>query len=449
MVEALLDIGEKAVKLAEKLGAEQAEVYLARSKSFDIEAENNAIKSASESRDAGIGIRTIIDKKIGFAYVTTLNKSDIAEAVDHSLSFARASIPDPDFHSLPDSLSNYQNAKGLFDEEIHDITAEMTAELIIRAIDATKQVLDGYNYAIEAGVQSSSSVNAIVNSLGIAKTESRTSVSIYAYPIIKAEDDQTASYEYQISRKLNEIDPEWVGKSAGELVIGFLRPKTIQGGEMPVVFAPLGASAILSRGFADAVNAEEVQMGRSYIADAFGEKIASEKLEIVDDGLLPGGIGTRSFDAEGFPSQHTHVIEDGVLKSLLHNSYTANKDRVDNTGNASRPSYSGLPSISTTNFIVTPRKGDVNSFISELDKGVVCRNTGDRPNMTTGDLSAMIIEGYYIENGEIQHPLKNTLIGINMRDLLKRISHVGNDSRTTFSMITPSIVVERANITSG
>ncbi len=449
MVDSLLTIGEKAVKLAEKLGADQAEVYLAQSRSFEIEAENNAIKGASESKDAGIGIRTIIDKKIGFAYVTTLDDSDIEEAVNHSLSLARASIPDPDFHTLPESLSNYQNAKGLFDKEIHDMTAEVTAELIIRAIDATKQVLDGYNYAIEAGVQSSSSMNAIVNSLGIAKTEPRTSISIYSYPIIKADDDQTASYEYQISRKFNEIDPEWVGRSAGRLAIGFLHPKIIEGGEMPVVFAPLGASAVLSRGFADAVNAEEVQMGRSYIADAFGEKIASEKLEIVDDGLLPGGIGTRSFDAEGFPSQRTSVIENGILKSLLHNSYTANKDRVDNTGNASRPSYSGLPGISTTNFMVSPGKGDLNTFISELDTGVVCRNTGDRPNMTTGDLSAMIIEGYYVKNGEVQHPLKNTLIGINMRDLLKRISHVGNDSRATFSMITPSIVVERANVTSG
>ena len=84
-----------------------------------------------------------------------------------------------------------------------------------------------------------------------------------------------------------------------------------------------------------------------------------------------------------------------------------------------------------------------------MDKGVVCRNTGDRPNMTTGDLSAMIMEGYYVENGEIQHPLKNTLIGINMKDLLKSVSHVGSDSRTTFSMVTPSIVIESANITSG
>jgi PmbA protein len=449
MAESLLNIGEKAIKLAEKMGADQAEAYLVQSRSFEIVAENNAIKGASESIDAGIGIRTIVGKKIGFAYVTTLNEPDIEEAVDHSLSLAKASISDPDFLTLPDSPSSYPDIQGLFDAKIDEMSSEETADLIIRIIDATKQLLNGRNYAIEAGIQSTSGTNAIVNSLGIAKTESRTSISIYSYPGIKDGDDQTASYEYQISRKLDEINPEWVGNTAAELVIGFLRPRTIDGGEMPVVLAPLGASAILGRGFADAVNAEEVQMGRSYIADAFGEKIASELLEIVDNGCLNGGIGSRSFDAEGVPTQRTSVVEAGILKNLLHNSYTANKDRVDNTGNASRPSYSGLPSISTTNFIVSPRSGDLNHFISEIDRGVVCRNTGDRPNMTTGDLSAMISEGYYVKNGEIQHPLKNTLIGINMRDLLKRISHIGNDSRITFSMNTPSIVVERANITSG
>ena len=365
------------------------------------------------------------------------------------MSLARASIADPDFVTLPNSESSYHSARGIFDRELDKLTSEGTADLLIRAIDACKGSLDKWNHAIEAAVQSSSSVNAIVNSLGIAKSERRTCISIFTYPIIKDGEDQTAGYEYQVSRRLDEIDPEWVGENSAELAKGFLRPKTIFGGEMPVLFAPLGASAILGCGFADAVNADEVQMGRSYITDALGEGIASEKLEIVDDGLLPGGIHTRSFDAEGFPSQRTSVIKDGILRSLLHNSYTANKDNVDNTGNASRPSYSGLPDISATNFIVSPGKGDLNELISELDEGVVCRNTGDSPNLTTGDLSAMIAEGYYVKNGEIQHPLKNTLIGINMRDLLKRISHVGNDSRTTFSMVTPSILIESASVTSG
>ncbi|MHA1863254.1 MAG: TldD/PmbA family protein [Candidatus Thorarchaeota archaeon] len=449
MTDALLDIGEKAIKLAEKMGADQAEVYVAKSRAYEIEAENNAIKGASEQRDAGIGIRTVIGKKIGFAYVTTLEPSDIEETITNSLNLAKASFEDPDFVTLPSSGGSYQEAKKIFNKEVDELSSDEAAIMLIRTIDATKEKLEGTDYAIEASIQSSSSSSAIVNSLGIAKTESRTSISLYSYPVIKDGEDQTASYEYQISRDLNDIDPEYIGTKAAELALGFLRPKTIEGGEMPVIFAPLGASSILGRGFAGAVNAEEVQMGRSYIADAFGELIASETLEITDDGTIPGGLGTRTFDAEGYRSQRTPVIESGVLKNLLHNSYTSNKDNVDNTGNAARPSYSGLPRISTSNFIVTPRKGTYEDFISEMDKGVICRNTGDRPNMTTGELSAMIMEGYYVENGEIQHPLKNTLIGINMKDLLKRVTRVGSDTRTTFSMITPSIVIESANITSG
>ena len=328
----LLEIGEKAVRLAEKMGAEQVEVYLAKSRAYEIEAENNAIKGASEQRDAGIGIRTVIGKKIGFAYVTTLDETDIQEAISHSLHLAKASLEDPDFVTLPGSGGTYHKAKKLFDNKVDTLSSEDAASLLIRTIDATKENLEGMDYAIEAGISSSSGLNAIVNNLGISMAESRTSVSLYSYPVIKEGDDQTASYEYQISRDLNDIDPEYIGKTAATLALGFLRPRTIEGGTMPVIFEPLGASSVIGRGLAGAVNAEEVQMGRSYISDAFGECIASESFEIIDDGTIPGGLGTRTFDAEGYVSQRTPIIESGVLKNLLHNSYTANKDHVDILG---------------------------------------------------------------------------------------------------------------------
>ena len=219
MTNRLLDIGEKAIRLAEKMGAEQAEVYVAQSRAFEIEAENNAIKNASEQLDAGIGIRTVVGKKIGFAYVTTLDESDIEETIDNSLSLARASLEDPDFVTLPSSVGEYQKAKDIYNKEVDELTSEYAAELLIRTIDATKVELEGRDYAIEAAVSSSSSSSAIVNSLGIAMSESRTSISVYSYPVIKDGEDQTASYEYQISRNLGDIDPEWIGKTAANLAI--------------------------------------------------------------------------------------------------------------------------------------------------------------------------------------------------------------------------------------
>ena len=449
MKEKLLEIAETAVGMAEKLGASQAEAYVGQSRAFAIEAENSAIRNAEEKLDAGIGIRSVIDKKIGFAFVTTLSDDDIREAVTSSVKLAKASIPDPEFISLPSADNSYSTVKGLFDKNIADLPSEVTANLIIRVIDSSKQALEGRDYAISAGVQSSSGMNAVVNSLGISFSEPRSSILLYSSPNVKEGNDQTMSYDYQITRDFSEIDPERVGEHAAELALNLLNPKTIESGVMPVIFTPLAAGTVIGRGFAGAVYAEEVQKGRSYITDAFGDTIASEHLEIVDDALLTAGLGSRTFDAEGYPSQRTSVIDGGVLKGLLHNSYTANKDGVENTGNASRPSYSGLPSISTSNFIISPRKGTLDDLVSEIDRGVLCRNTADLPNMTTGDLSAMLYEGFYIERGEIKHPLKNTLVGINMRDLLQRISRVGSDSQTTLAMITPSFVIEKATVTSG
>ncbi|MFW9809150.1 MAG: TldD/PmbA family protein [Candidatus Thorarchaeota archaeon] len=449
MEEQFLEIAERAVKMAEKLGADQAEAYIGQSNAFIIDVENSAIKGAEEQHDAGIGIRTVIDKKIGFAYVTTLYEEDVKEAVSKSYDLAKASIPDPEFVSLPSSEHAYPEVKGLYDKHIQDLSSDDAADYIIRVVDASKQVLEGRDYAIDGGIQTSSSVSAIVNSLGVDKSSKRTSITLYSLPIVKEGDDQTTSYDYQISRKLSDIDPEYIGENAARLTLNSLGPKIIEGGEMPVVFSPIGAGTIIGRGFAGAVSAEEVQMGRSYISDAFGDKIASEIVSITDDGLLQSGIGSRPFDDEGYPSQQTSIIDSGVLKSLLHNSYTANKDDVPNTGNARRPSYSGLPSISTSNFILAPGTGTLDDLISEIERGVLCNRTGDRPNMTTGDLSAMLLEGFYIENGEIKHPLKNTLVGINMRDLLKRIIRVGADTKITFSMITPSFVIDAATVTSG
>ncbi len=448
-MEILLDIAERAVNRALQLGADQAEVYAASIKSFSIDVENNSIKAAEESHDSGVGVRSIVGKRSGFAYVTTTRETDYLEAVEKSVKLAKASLPDPDFVSLPSYEGNYPVVKGLFDSSISNLTSEDAADLIVRTVDASQEAIGDYRAFIEAQLSASTGSRAIVNSIGISQIASSTSIMMYSYPVIKSEDDQTSSFEYQVTRKLKTLDPEWIGITAGKKAIDNLGGKVVEGGTLPVIFTPLAVGTVLGGGFARAVNAEEVQYGRSYISDAFGSLIASEDLTIVDDGVIDGRTGSRPFDAEGYPSQRTDVLKKGILTSLLHNSYSAFKDDVDNTGNASRPSYAGLPSISTSNFIVEPGKGTLDDLISEIDRGVICHNTGDRPNMTTGDLSAMIMEGFYIERGEIKHPVKNTLIGINMKDLLMRISKVGADVRETFSIVSPSIVVESAKITSG
>ncbi|MFX0090170.1 MAG: TldD/PmbA family protein [Candidatus Hodarchaeota archaeon] len=445
----LLEIGEKAVRKAEELGAGQAEAFIASTRSFSINVENNSIKSANEKRDTGCGIRSVVNKKIGFAYVTTILEEDILEAAEKSVKLAKSAFSDPDFVSLPSYDGAYPRVKGLFDSAIEKLTSEEAANLIVRVVEATKEAVGSMKIATAAQLTATSGNNAVINSLGISGIEKGTVVFLYSYPTVKDNTKQTSSYEYQISRNLKTIDPEWIGQFAGKNALLNFGAKAIESGDMPVLIAPYAVSEIIGNGFGQAINAEEIQYGRSYIMDALGEAIASEELHIVDDAVRPGGIKSRIFDAEGFLSQRVEILTSGVLKNILHNSYTANKDEVDNTGNASRASYSGVPSVSPSNLVISPGKGTQEDLISEIGKGILCRDTGDEPNMVTGELSAMVMEGYYIENGEIKHPLKNTLIGINMKDLLQKVHRIGNDVRVTTDVISPSIIVETAKITSG
>jgi len=445
----LCDVANRALQAAEKDGAEQAEAYVSSTKSFQIEVENSAVKGAEDSLDQGCGVRSVIDKRIGFAYVTNLDKQQVVTVGKKSAELAKYSIPDPDFVTLPSEQTSYPEIAGLFDSTMMNLDAEEAADLMIAAVDSTLSILEGRNPAVEGKISIRVNKRAIVNSLGVESRTKSTIAYLYTYPTIKESGQQTSGYEFQVTRKMKDFDPHWVGQEAAKSALANLGPKTIDGGQLPVILTPLAVSSIIGLGFSGALDAEEIQYGRSYISDDIGSMIGSSELTITDDGTLEGGVGSRPFDAEGVRSKKTPIMEKGVLKSYLHNSYTANKDQVENTANAARASYAGLPAISTSNFTVAPGRGTGEDFISEIDRGVLCRNTADRPNMTTGELSAMIMDGFYVENGEIQHPLKNTLVGINMRDLLKRISLVGDDSRTTFSITSPSIVLESARITSG
>jgi len=130
------------------------------------------------------------------------------------------------------------------------------------------------------------------------------------------------------------------------------------------------------------------------LVDSIGSQIASDQLEITDNAILEGALCSRPFDAEGSTSQNTPLIESGILRNYLHDSYTSTKDGVESTGNSNRSSYRATPNIGTSNLVVTPGSSTLDEMISEAKKGVLCTFTFDRPNFVTGELSAMIMEKY-------------------------------------------------------
>jgi len=136
---------------------------------------------------------------------------------------------------------------------------------------------------------------------------------------------------------------------------------------------------------------------------------------------------------------------------LLHNSYTAGKEGIKSTGNASRNSYSSLPSIGITNFIMERFKGDMNfqEMVKNIKNGILFDYTGDSPNISTGDFSGLILHGNLIKNGEIKEPLNKAMFGINLLDLFKSISAVSKEFKIYGSFHAPFVKVKDVQIIGG
>jgi PmbA protein len=457
MEQEFFDLGAQIIHDAVKNGADQVEAYLTSRKRIIVQVEKGAVKTAEEKLDVGCAIRAIVDKKLGFSYASTRDPKDIQALTKEAVTLAKVSLPDAALHGFPMHSDSYPDPGGLCDAELSQMSMEAAIKLILRAVDACRAALRTRKVLIGAELTIDSTLTVITNSQGIDGAYQETLIDLSTDPTIKEETSQASSFEFQISRSLSGIDPEWIGETGAANTADLLNPKTIQGGELPVVFTPMAVEWLFGLGFAQAVNAEEIQMKRSYLSDSLHQPIATQHFEISDNALLPSGNQSRPFDAEGCPSQKTEIITKGLLEHYLHNSYTAYKGQVDNTGNASRnplrgsvgSPYQNTPTIAPSNLVITPGKGTLEDLIAETGKGILCRCTFDKPNLSTGDFSALVMEGFFVDKGEIQHPLKNTLIGINMRDFFLRVSSIGADTRPLRRVVSPSIVIESAKITSG
>jgi len=416
----------------------QGEAFALYSSSTSVELENGKLKSSESGTESGIGVRIFKDGSVGYAH-SSLN--EVESAVSRAISAARAGTPDPDFKSLP-LPEKYPDVKDTYDRAIASLDVSSVAELAIGGAEAA--YVDKRIDTVNSGSSISIWEAAIMNTLGVSGTDMGTSAVLNVDIVAHEGEEPGNGFEYAASRRF-DIDPHKVGMAAGEMAIKNLKPQPIESGKMYVVLDPLAVGPIVASPIS--VSADDAQKDRSFLTGKIEDGIAIDALNVIDDGVLRGGLLTASFDGEGTPSQRTVLMENGVLKSYLYDSYTANKEGLSSTGNAARSDFRYPPSISTTNVLISP--GNESDVVEDIKKGIYVKATGDRPNMSTGDFSGMVYAGYYIENGEVKYALKQTNIGINVLDLLKQIDGMSKDVKTYFSVTTPTIRVRDVSVASG
>lgn len=268
------------------------------------------------------------------------------------------------------------------------------------------------------------------------------------YIFLVAEENGVAEngFAMMIKRKLRDINPEVVGTEAAQNAVRSLNAKTISSAVLPCIMEPYIMTKFMGL-IAQMVNAQAVQKGKSLFANKEGEMVASPVFNLIDDGMMEDGIASFPFDAEGVKSQKKEIIVKGVLQGFLYDTYTASKAGVNSTGNAARGSFRGLPSVGTTNFIVTAGDNTPESLISSIDKGFYITDVMGMhtANPVSGDFSVGAA-GIMIENGQLTYAVRGVTIAGNLISFLQDIDAVGNDVRFYGGKAAPTIRLKALSI---
>ncbi len=443
----LISAAEDAVKAALKQGADEAEAYTYEGQATNIGIELGQISKTNRIIDRGLGIRIIINKATGFAYTNIIgDKAAIQETVARALSAAKASKPDPDWNKLPEKKP-YITTRGTVDQKIVDLSPEDLVKITQTMLDAATGI-DKNVFPVEGGVGSGYVANAVANSNGVNGYDRGTIVECSLAVLAKSADATTPiCFEFNASRDYT-LDPIWVGREAAKLASTAQKPKPVETKTAKVILTQFALQDLFAYTLMGAVKADSVQRNQSPFKGKIGEQVASEDLTIFDDGLYPAGLRTSMFDGEGVPRQKTPVIEKGVLKNFLYDNYSARKDGVESTGNASRAGYLSTPSVDASNFRIVPQNMTPEQMLKEVGDGLIVYylQGAHSSNPVSGEFSVVATPCWRIKNGEVAHSCQGVMLAGNIFELLKNITVVGGNERQMGTLIAPWVIAENVHV---
>ncbi|MBL8910697.1 MAG: TldD/PmbA family protein [Archangium sp.] len=427
MTEKRAALAKAVMERALRSGADQAEVFLQVGRSADVRVRDGEIEDLTQATSKGLGLRVFVKNRLGFVWTSDFSESALDAIVSRAVSLAEVSADNPD-NGLPDptSLGKLPDVGPLFDQRVADlppdwkIKASIEMEKVIKSFDPRIKTIDS------VGAGESVSEVYLASSAGMHGSYEGTSVYLYASPVATDGTQLQTSYWYDAKRFFEDLlSPEEVAKKAAARAVRLLGAKKIKTQKLPVVFDPTMAAGFVSS-IAGAMNGDAVFKRASFLASKLGQKIAPDHFTLVDDGLWARGLATSPFDGEGVPTRTTPLVEKGVLKAFLYDSFTARKAKTKTTGNASR-GYRSLPGIGVNNLTLTPGTKSPEEILKEIPRGLyVTAMLGHGANTITGDYSRGA-NGLLIENGELTQAVQEVTVGGNLNDMLMQLDAIGND----------------------
>ncbi|HXE64067.1 MAG TPA: metallopeptidase TldD-related protein [Bryobacteraceae bacterium] len=438
--EDLPEIAQQAVRQALERGAADAECTISEGQEFSANVRMGEVETLKEAGSRGAGLRVLIGRRMGSSYTSDLSPEGIQKMVSSAVDLAGLTTEDP-HAGLPEAseLGSLSVDLKLFSDTVARLPADQKIDAAKRA-EAAALGFDSRITNSEGGsFDSNVGGRVFANSRGFLGSYQSTYCSLSTVPVAALDGQMERDYWFTVARDFNGLEsPELVGRKAAERVLRRLGAVKVETQRVPIVFEPRMSRTLLGNLF-EAVQGTAIYRHASFLAGKIGEKVASEKFTLIDDGTIPGLFGSQPFDDEGVPSRRTPVIENGVLKNYLLNTYTARKLGMKTTGNASR-GITGNAGIGHGNFFLEAGEKTPDEMIAGIKNGFyVTELIGTGVNTVTGDYSRGAV-GLWIRDGELAFPVSEVTIAGTLQEMLAGVE-IADDLEFRGSVSAPTLLI--------
>ena len=410
------------------LGADFVELFIERNQINSISTLSSEVQAVQSGIDFGIGVRIVYGTKVLYGYtnrtendelcriVTELSAKDLRDPETSSASFD-FSLPH-DIHRAERTLTKGSEVESKVEFLLKaDRTARASSNMISQTRGSCLQREQSVEIFTSEGLHASDIRNYIRASLSaIASNGSEQATGGF-------NDGGLTGWEIQ-----EAIDAEKTGSEAARQALVNLSAKACPSGRMPVVIGPGFGGVIFHEACGHLLETTSVAKKASVFHDKMGELIANPVVNAVDDGTMAKEWGSINIDDEGMPTQRTQLIKDGELTSFLADRIGAEQTGYGRTGSGRRQSYKFAPASRMRNTFIESGEAELDDMIASIDRGIYASHMGGgsvQPG--TGEFNFAVTEGYYVEKGKVQYPVKAATLISTGPAVLKEISMVGRD----------------------
>ena len=428
----LAAIATDVIRLARAKGASEADVAASIDLGLSVGVRLGEVETVEHTRDRGVAVTVYFGRRKGSANTADLDPKSIELTVEHACAIARHTEEDP-ANGLAEADLLATQIPDLDLWHPWDITPEEAIRLGIEIEDAGRDFDARIDNSDGSAVQVGASLTAYANSLGFLGTERSTSHSLSVALIAEDAGGMQRDYWYDAVRHAGDFaDPASIGRKAAERTLARLGARSLGTRECPVLFVPEVARSLVGH-FLSAASGGALYRRASFLLDQLGQPVFPSWMQIVERPHIPRGHGSTAFDSEGVATRDSDLVRDGVLARYILGSYSARKLGLRSTGNAG----------GVQNIVVQPGAQDLRALIKSMGTGLlVTELMGQGVSLVTGDYSRGA-SGFWVERGEIVHPVEEITIAGNLREMYRNVVAVGSDVDPRSHILTGSILLER------